>query len=244
MAYADMHFEDDVERALATLPPDFRAAVVLCDVEGLTYEEIAEILGAKLGTVRSRIHRGRAQLRAALAHRAPAEGRRPLLRPAHRAALPCRAARDGSAGTSATRVSALLDGQLSAEDEERAWDHVHACHLCRDLVEREGWVKTRLAGLSFDAAEVPSTLRARCSRCPDLTPGEAYLASDAATRGRAGSRLVALGSGAAGAAVMGVLALGAAPADAPTRTAGAVDQRQHARPRPGQSAAAAAPSAP
>ncbi|MBJ7357615.1 RNA polymerase sigma factor SigE [Nocardioides sp.] len=75
MAYADMHFEDDVERALATLPPDFRAAVVLCDVEGLTYEEIAEILGAKLGTVRSRIHRGRAQLRAALAHRAPAEGR-------------------------------------------------------------------------------------------------------------------------------------------------------------------------
>ena len=81
MAYADMHFEDDVERALATLPPDFRAAVVLCDVEGLSYEEIAEILGAKLGTVRSRIHRGRAQLRAALAHRAPAEGRVALLRP-------------------------------------------------------------------------------------------------------------------------------------------------------------------
>ena len=75
IAYADMHFEDDVERALATLPPDFRAAVVLCDVEGLSYEEIAEILGAKLGTVRSRIHRGRAQLRSALAHRAPAEGR-------------------------------------------------------------------------------------------------------------------------------------------------------------------------
>ena len=75
IAYADMHFEDDVERALATLPPDFRAAVVLCDVEGLSYEEIAEILDAKLGTVRSRIHRGRAQLRAALAHRAPSEGR-------------------------------------------------------------------------------------------------------------------------------------------------------------------------
>ena len=44
---------------------------MLCDVEGLTYEEIAEILGAKLGTVRSRIHRGRAMLRTALAHRAP-----------------------------------------------------------------------------------------------------------------------------------------------------------------------------
>lgn len=74
-AYADRTFDDDVEHALAALPPDFRAAVVLCDVEGLTYEEIADILGAKLGTVRSRIHRGRAMLRDALAHRAPAEGR-------------------------------------------------------------------------------------------------------------------------------------------------------------------------
>jgi RNA polymerase sigma factor (sigma-70 family) len=74
-AYADQTFDDDIERALATLPPDFRAAVVLCDVEGLSYEEIAEILGAKLGTVRSRIHRGRAMLRKALAHRAPTPGR-------------------------------------------------------------------------------------------------------------------------------------------------------------------------
>ena len=75
LAYADQTFDDDVEAALSALPPDFRAAVVLCDIEGLTYEEIAEILGAKLGTVRSRIHRGRALLRTALAHRAPTAGR-------------------------------------------------------------------------------------------------------------------------------------------------------------------------
>ncbi|MEP9381491.1 RNA polymerase sigma factor SigE [Nocardioides sp. KR10-350] len=74
-AYTDQRFDDDIEHALATLPPDFRAAVVLCDVEGLSYEEIAQILGAKLGTVRSRIHRGRAMLREALAHRAPKGGR-------------------------------------------------------------------------------------------------------------------------------------------------------------------------
>lgn len=74
-AYADRTFDDDVEQALASLPPDFRAAVVLCDVEGLTYEEIADVLGAKMGTVRSRIHRGRAMLRRALAHRAPTVGR-------------------------------------------------------------------------------------------------------------------------------------------------------------------------
>ena len=74
-AYADQTFDDDIETALATLPPDFRAAVVLCDVEGLSYEEIAEIMDAKLGTVRSRIHRGRTMLRKALAHREPAAGR-------------------------------------------------------------------------------------------------------------------------------------------------------------------------
>ncbi len=71
----DRTFDDDIEAALASLAPEFRAAVVLCDVEGLSYEEIAAVLGLKLGTVRSRIHRGRAQLRAALAHRAPRAGR-------------------------------------------------------------------------------------------------------------------------------------------------------------------------
>ncbi len=67
--YDDTHFDDDVQRALDALAPQFRAAVVLCDIEGLSYEEVATTLGIKLGTVRSRIHRGRAQLREALAHR-------------------------------------------------------------------------------------------------------------------------------------------------------------------------------
>ena len=69
--YDDTHFDHDVQAALDALPPDFRAAVVLCDLEGLSYEEIAATLGVKIGTIRSRIHRGRSQLRAALAHRAP-----------------------------------------------------------------------------------------------------------------------------------------------------------------------------
>jgi RNA polymerase sigma-70 factor, ECF subfamily len=74
-ALHDQLFDADVERALGALPPDFRAAVVLCDIEGLSYEEIAAILDVKLGTVRSRIHRGRTLLRKALEHRAPQEGR-------------------------------------------------------------------------------------------------------------------------------------------------------------------------
>ncbi|MGB9376609.1 MAG: RNA polymerase sigma factor SigE, partial [Mycobacteriales bacterium] len=69
--FEDTHFDDDVQGALDALPPDFRAAVVLCDIEGLSYEEVAATLGIKLGTVRSRIHRGRAQLRQALPHRTP-----------------------------------------------------------------------------------------------------------------------------------------------------------------------------
>jgi RNA polymerase sigma-70 factor (ECF subfamily) len=69
--YAEAHLDADIEAALAALPPDFRAAVVLCDIEQLSYEEIAQTLGVKLGTVRSRISRGRAMLRAALADRAP-----------------------------------------------------------------------------------------------------------------------------------------------------------------------------
>jgi RNA polymerase sigma factor (sigma-70 family) len=69
--YEDRHFDDDIQTALDALAPEYRAAVVLCDVEGLSYEEIAATLGVKMGTVRSRIHRGRAQLRAALRHRAP-----------------------------------------------------------------------------------------------------------------------------------------------------------------------------
>ena len=83
-AYHDSHFDDDVQLALDALPPDFRAAVVLCDIEGLSYEEIAATLGVKLGTVRSRIHRGRAQLREALAHRAP---ERSTVVPPHRGRL-------------------------------------------------------------------------------------------------------------------------------------------------------------
>jgi len=70
--HLDAAFDPDVEAALQSLAPEFRAAVVLCDIEQLTYEEIAATLGVKIGTVRSRIHRGRAQLRRALAHRAPA----------------------------------------------------------------------------------------------------------------------------------------------------------------------------
>ena len=70
-AFDDRHLDSDIQDALRDLAPEYRAAVVLCDIEGLSYEEIAVTLGVKIGTVRSRIHRGRGQLRMALEHRRP-----------------------------------------------------------------------------------------------------------------------------------------------------------------------------
>jgi len=55
--------EDDVAQALESLPEDFRTVVILCDIEGLSYEEIAEFIDCPVGTVRSRLHRGRKMLR-------------------------------------------------------------------------------------------------------------------------------------------------------------------------------------
>ena len=58
--------EDDVVRALESLPDDFKTVVILCDIEGFTYEEIAEFVECPIGTVRSRLHRGRKILQAKL----------------------------------------------------------------------------------------------------------------------------------------------------------------------------------
>lgn len=121
----------------------------------------------------------------------------------------------GPVGHLGPRVSALLDGQLSAEESERAWAHVHQCHTCRDQVEREGWVKTRLAGLAYGGAEAPLGLKGSLLGALPAVPGDALLVDDRESRRRQVG-LVALGGGAVGAAFLGILALGVAPADAPT----------------------------
>jgi len=122
-----------------------------------------------------------------------------------------------------SRVSALLDGQMDPEESERAWAHVHACHACRDLVEREGWVKTRLAGMSWGETSTPDHLKGSLLGSPSASMSMSRQLALAGPqfptyggRLRRNIGLVAMGGGAVGAAFVGVLALGAAPADTPT----------------------------
>ncbi|MGO1379951.1 MAG: RNA polymerase sigma factor SigE [Corynebacterium sp.] len=65
-AFEMSNLDPALERALDDLSAEFRVAVILCDGLDMTYEEIADTLGLKMGTVRSRIHRARTQLRASL----------------------------------------------------------------------------------------------------------------------------------------------------------------------------------
>lgn len=66
--------DDDLSNALTRLPEDFRTVVMLCDVEGYTYEEIANMLDVPIGTIRSRLHRGRNLLKTELLEYAKKRG--------------------------------------------------------------------------------------------------------------------------------------------------------------------------
>lgn len=112
-----------------------------------------------------------------------------------------------------SRISALLDGRLRPVEEEECWAHVHDCHTCRDLVEREGWVKTRLAELSLGPAAASDALKSMLRDQTGTIAPPAFPTAPRAARGRARG-LLAIGGGAASACVVGVLALGAA---GPTR---------------------------
>lgn len=79
--YSETNLDPALQAALDELSPEFRVSVVLADVVGMSYEEIAKTLGVKMGTVRSRIHRGRSQLRASLeAQAVSSEAARELIR--------------------------------------------------------------------------------------------------------------------------------------------------------------------
>ncbi|MFT4084419.1 MAG: hypothetical protein QM638_17720 [Nocardioides sp.] len=118
------------------------------------------------------------------------------------------------------RASALLDGQLPAEEESRAWEHVHECCQCQHQVEREGWLKNRLAGLGVEpglgaSESLKGSLLGGPSDAGGLGGAQAYVGVGV-SRLRRNIVAAAFGGGAVGAAMMGIIAVGAGPADAPT----------------------------
>jgi anti-sigma factor RsiW len=106
-------------------------------------------------------------------------------------------------------ASALVDGQLSPEEEERAWKHVLGCPGCRRLVEKEGWVKQRLAGLAAPAAFAPPP-----RLLGSLYDVDAWAAVDQIeqVRSRRRTATALVGAGSVGLAVMAVMAVTSPPA--------------------------------
>lgn len=145
------------------------------------------------------------------------------------------------------RVSALLDGQMSPTEAEDAWNHVYACHQCRDLVEREGWVKTRLAGLTAPDDD-PACTSALKGSLMSLTPGAATCAPGPRRASGSGMHpgIALVGGSALGAALIGMLALGALPGGQsdPQPPAARIDTASSASSAPTAMSAAPTPTAP
>ena len=106
-------------------------------------------------------------------------------------------------------ASALIDGQLSPAEEERAWKHVLGCPGCRRLVERESWVKQRVAGLAAPHGFAPPP-----TLIGSLYDVDAWATVDEierrSTRRRTATALV--GAGSVGLAVLAVMAVTSPPA--------------------------------
>lgn len=107
-----------------------------------------------------------------------------------------------------SNASALVDGQLSPAEEERAWQHVLGCAGCRRLVEREGWIKQRLAGLAE-----PTAVAAPPSLLGSLYDVDAWATVDEierrSKRRRAAFALV--GAGSVGVAVVALMSVTTPP---------------------------------
>ena len=117
------------------------------------------------------------------------------------------------------KASALVDGQLSPAEEERAWSHVLSCPGCRQLVEQEGWTKRRLGSLAATSGSEDPPQELVGSLCAvDAWSEVAQIERHSARRRTAA---VVVGGGAVGAAVLSLITVTGAPVtrDVPSRIA-------------------------
>ena len=135
--FLDLFTDDEVKQALEDLPENFRLPVMLADVEGFSYKEIAEMLDIPIGTVMSRLHRGRKAMQQALYDFAEASG----LTTAQPAATESSGDDRGRRRIDSTmadcketlrELDAFLDDELSTTTREQIHDHLDgASTACR-----------------------------------------------------------------------------------------------------------------
>ncbi len=157
-----MAYRDAIDHALGRLTPDLRMAVTLRDIEGLEYREIAEVLNVPIGTVMSRISRGREKLRPILAEALGwTDGaQRPGPDVGSRSMLTCE--------TAEALIAREVDGPLGDEEAVALDAHAETCDACRGL-RRASLDVARALALRIDAP-VPAGFAARVTT--RVFPGE------------------------------------------------------------------------
>ena len=156
----DMLTDDEVKQALEDLPENFRLPVLLADVEGFAYKEIAEMLDIPIGTVMSRLHRGRKAMQKSLydfAHDVGWPARPPDARRAMEPTM-------GDCNETLRELESFLDGELTPAALDDIRSHLGDCPNCLEAFDFHAELKAVIAAKCKND-ELPPGLMSRIEQC-------------------------------------------------------------------------------